>query len=55
MAFYEENPGEIARADIVVGIPTANEVESIARTTAQVDKGLSEYFPGHAVRHHQLR
>ena len=45
MAFYEENPGEIARADVVVGIPTANEVESIARTTAQVDKGLSEYFP----------
>ncbi len=45
MAFYEENPGEIVRADVVVGIPTANEVESIARTTAQVDKGLSEYFP----------
>jgi glycosyltransferase involved in cell wall biosynthesis len=45
MAFYEENPGEIVRADVVVCIPTANEVESIARTTAQVDKGLSEYFP----------
>lgn len=45
MVFYEENPGQIAGADIVVGIPTANEVESIARTTAQVDKGLSEYFP----------
>lgn len=46
MAFYEENPGNIAGADIVVGIPTANEVESIGRTTAQVDKGLSEHFPG---------
>jgi glycosyltransferase involved in cell wall biosynthesis len=45
MAFYEENPGEIVRADVLVGIPTANEVESIARTTAEVDKGLSEYFP----------
>jgi glucosylglycerate synthase len=45
MAFYEENPGEVVRADILVGIPTANEVESIARTTAQVDKGLSEHFP----------
>ncbi len=45
MAFYEEIPGEIVRADVVVGIPTANEVESIARTTAQVDKGLREYFP----------
>jgi glycosyltransferase involved in cell wall biosynthesis len=45
MAFYEENPGEIVRADVLVGIPTANEVECIARTTAQVDKGLSEYFP----------
>ncbi|SPF44996.1 Glycosyl transferase, family 2 [Syntrophobacter sp. SbD1] len=46
MAFYEENPGQITGADIVVGIPTANEVESIAVTTARVDKGLSEYFPG---------
>ena len=46
MAFYEENPVGIAGADIVVGIPTANEVESIARTAAQVDRGLSEYFPG---------
>ncbi len=45
MAFYEENPGDITRADIVVGIPSANEVESIARITEQVDRGLSEYFP----------
>lgn len=45
MAFTEQNPGEVAGADIVVGIPSINEVESIARTTAQVDRGLSEYFP----------
>ena len=45
MAFYEENPGDITRADVVVGIPSANEVESIARTTEQVDKGLTRYFP----------
>ena len=37
MAFYEEDTGGIVRADVLVGIPTANEVESIARTTAQVD------------------
>ena len=46
MAFYEENPAGITTADVVVGIPSANEVESIARTTEQVDRGLSEYFPG---------
>ena len=45
MAFYEENPGEITNADVVVCIPSANEVESIARTTEQVDKGLTRYFP----------
>ncbi len=45
MSFYEENPGEITNADVVVCIPSANEVESIARTTEQVDKGLTRYFP----------
>lgn len=45
MAFYEENPGEITSADVVVCIPSANEVECIARTTEQVDKGLTRYFP----------
>ncbi len=45
MAFYEENPGQIAEADIVVGIPTANEAGTIAATAARIDKGLSEYFP----------
>ena len=46
MAFYEENPAQVAEADVVVGIPTANEAESIAFTTTQVDKGLQDYFPG---------
>jgi hypothetical protein len=45
MAFYEENPAQIARADVVVGIPTSNEAGSVAQTTAQVDKGLRESFP----------
>ncbi len=45
MAFYEENPGQIARADIVVGIPSVNEAGNIAGTVARLDKGLSEYFP----------
>ncbi|MGC8492325.1 MAG: glycosyl transferase [Syntrophobacteraceae bacterium] len=46
MAFYEENPGQISQADIVVGIPSANEAGNIAGTAARVDKGLSEHFPG---------
>jgi len=45
MIFYEENPGQVTEADVVVCIPTANEVESIAVSTTQVDKGLREYFP----------
>lgn len=45
MAFYEENPGQIAEADIVVCIPSFNEAGNIAGTVARVDEGLSEYFP----------
>ena len=44
MAFYEENPGGITRADMVLAIPTFNEVEGIARTTMQAAKGLTEHF-----------
>ena len=55
MAFYEENPGDITGADVVVGIPSANEVESIARTTEQVDKGLTRVLSRYEVRHRQLR
>jgi glycosyltransferase involved in cell wall biosynthesis len=46
MAFYEDNPLGITSADVVVGIPSFNEVESIARTVEKADKGLAEYFPG---------
>lgn len=45
MAFYEENPRGVTKADIAVGIPSSNEVESIAHTAEQVDRGLAEYFP----------
>lgn len=44
MAFYEENPHKITKADIVVAIPSYNEAEAIGHTTEQADKGLREYF-----------
>jgi glycosyltransferase involved in cell wall biosynthesis len=46
MAFYQENPHAVTKADVVVGIPSFNEAESIGRTTEQVAKGLVEFF-GH--------
>jgi glycosyltransferase involved in cell wall biosynthesis len=45
MIFYEENPAQITEVDALVGIPSSNEAECIARTTEQVDKGLRESFP----------
>ncbi len=44
MAFYEENPNKITKADMVLAIPTFNEVETIGHTTLQAAKGLAEYF-----------
>jgi len=44
MAFYEENPRHITKADIIVAIPSFNEAETIARTTEQAAKGLVEFF-----------
>jgi glucosylglycerate synthase len=44
MNVIEDNPQGIARADIVVGIPSFNEAEHIAFPTQRVDKGLSQYF-----------
>ncbi len=41
-----ENPDKVARSDILVGIPTYNEAESIANVVEVVDQGLSKYFPG---------
>lgn len=46
MAYYQENPHELSKADVVVGIPSFNEAESIGHTTEQVAKGLVEFF-GH--------
>jgi glycosyltransferase involved in cell wall biosynthesis len=46
MAYYQENPNELSKADVVVGIPSFNEAESIGHTTEQVAKGLVEFF-GH--------
>ncbi len=46
MAFYQENPHELTKADVVAAIPSFNEAESIGYTTEQVTKGLVEYF-GH--------
>ena len=44
MAVYEENPHGITKADIVVAIPSFNEVETIGNTAEQAGKGLVEYF-----------
>jgi glucosylglycerate synthase len=46
MAFYEENPSGITKADMVLAIPTFNEAETISHTTLQAAKGLAEYFGG---------
>jgi glucosylglycerate synthase len=47
MAFYEENPGSVSKAEVVLAIPTYEEVETISHTTTQAAKGLVEYFGGH--------
>lgn len=46
MAFYEENPQGVTKADIVVAIPSFNEVEDIGHTAEQASKGLLENFGG---------
>lgn len=33
------------KIDIIVGIPTYNEADSISNTVQKIDKGLSKYFP----------
>ena len=40
----EENPRSVTRADLVVGLPSYMEADSIDYPTRQVDKGLSKYF-----------
>ena len=39
-----ENPDGIKKADIVVGIPSYNEADSIGYVVERVDEGLSKYF-----------
>lgn len=39
-----ENPEEVRKADIVVGIPSLNEAASMAHTVEQVSLGLTTYF-----------
>lgn len=40
----EVNPDKISQAEIVVGLPSYNEAESIANVVKQVDQGLGKYF-----------
>ncbi len=35
------------KLDIIVGIPTYNEADSISNTVQKIDRGLSRYFPEH--------
>ncbi len=46
MTAFEENPAQIKRADIVIGIPSYNEASLIGFPTSQAALGLKEYF-GH--------
>lgn len=45
MHMIEDNPAGITKADLVVGIPSYNEAESISYPTLQADRGLSRFFP----------
>ncbi|MEA2113559.1 MAG: glycosyltransferase [Patescibacteria group bacterium] len=42
----EINPDKIKKSEIVVGIPSYNEADSISNVVKQVDKGLVRYFSG---------
>lgn len=44
MDWIEQNPDKVKRADIVVGIPSYNEADSIAYPTEQAAMGLKTYF-----------
>ena len=37
-------PDKVKQADIIVGIPSYNEADSIGFVVEQVDKGLQKYF-----------
>jgi glycosyltransferase involved in cell wall biosynthesis len=40
-----ENPDRVEQAEIIVGIPSYNEADSIAYPTTMADRGLLEHFP----------
>jgi hypothetical protein len=42
----EVNPSGVNQADLVVGIPSYNEAETIAYAALQADEALARYFPG---------
>lgn len=44
MIGYEENPDGIDRAEIVVGIPSFNEADSIGYPTKRAGEGLAKFF-----------
>lgn len=44
MAFYEENPSQISKAEIVVAIPSFNEAATIGFAAEQAGKGLTQFF-----------
>ena len=44
MEMLEENPSNVKRAEIIVGIPSYNEAKSIAYPTQQSSLGLVRYF-----------
>ncbi len=48
MYLREENPSKVTHADIVVGIPSFKEADSIAYPTEQVSLGLKKYFPNYS-------
>ena len=44
MLAYEENPGEVARADLVVGLSSYNNAGNIGLPTEQAARGLIDHF-----------
>ncbi|MRR14006.1 glycosyltransferase, partial [archaeon] len=44
MKAFEENPANIKKADIIIGIPSYNEASLIGYPTLQAALGLKEYF-----------
>jgi glycosyltransferase involved in cell wall biosynthesis len=45
MAIYVENPDRVESAEIIVGIPSFNEADSISYPTRIAGQGLVQYFP----------